>query len=269
MIYGVRASNEESAWGLASLVTLTAPTDRPSALGMIEVGLIQQGSQSQHTASYGTANVATSSGGTANVSLVRNGFSADTVGLDWLFSPAGPAPFNKWPWYNTKSVFAPPATLGTNTATAQLVMGDNPTLGVPAQWSPTNVPNPPPDPNYFTSAVGDGTVVSEQLPVLVAAHTKDRANLAFESYFQYASATVSVNVRWPVRRREQIVALPTPANQWSQTTAVNEFNRVDVNLTPAIILWGEPPPGSQGFLMWNASPSPPGASFVSPVTTGR
>lgn len=227
---GVATGVGGSAWTASAGMTLTAPADRASAIGTLQVGFIQTVNSTDVKAVYTLAN------------LKRTGKRPAVMGLDWLSSLDGPQPGNEWPWYpgSSKHPVTPVGTLGWWDT---ISMSDSPVYALPAQWNPTDMA----DPNR-NQPISSGTY-TDNFSVRMVVRTKDDRNAADTGYFQYSSATFVVRVVYPPKvPAESVVTKPAI---WQITGGPLRLSINDV--TPALILFTS---NDRAYHMWIPSAGP-------------
>ena len=247
---GTETVDPVHTWDAWTDIKLTAPKDKPEAIGKIEVGFIQLMYGVTYEASYGTANV-----NGAPRTLVRNGWvpNHEEAALDWInLDPSGEPDIDPdkllWPWYGKEDQMAAPiAPSGTNSVTLTLHMADWPGTGWPTQWDPNNSDNPQ-NPNNRQPIVSGS--IRQQFRMQIAARTTETANGAYRRYFQFGIADVFWDADYS--RGSPVELVMRPDQNWDETT---EPTTIDVNITPANILWIS---SEYGFLMWPPLTEAPG-----------
>jgi GT2 family glycosyltransferase len=196
------------AFRAQTTVTLTAPSQQPTAVQRIEVGYIQAGADS------GSASYASSPPRIRHRQITI----PTTTTVDWL--SATPSPTDVWPWYDKTSMAR---GSGSGTWSTPLPLTDSPALFLPAQFNPNN----PADPDA-TKGIIDGTDAFA-FQIHIAARTIDSGLKADTFYFDQAHSTWSVNFAWPVVPGVSIVTFA--AAGWD---VPGTASAIDVNVVPTV-----------------------------------
>jgi hypothetical protein len=191
------------AFKAVTVIKLTSPPEKPTALQSIQVGYIQHGADS------GSATYSTTPAG-----HVRTVTTPTSTTLDWL---AG-VPTDDWPWYDTT---ARETGSGTGTWSTTVTMQDSPVLSIPSQYNPNNASDPNTSKRLSTAAAAFAFVIR------IAARTSDTDLGAEKHYFDEAHSTWTVNYGWPAGPPG--VSLVTAGTAWTTPGSPSE---VSVNVVP-------------------------------------
>lgn len=199
-------------------VTLTAPTEKPTAIQRIQVGYIQ------HLTTSGSADYATTPAG-GNRTVV----TPVALSLDWLSSPCSPGGTDEWPWYD-EDVRATGS--GTGSWSKTFTLTDSPALSIPAQYNPNKTTD-----GNATKPIST-TSASDHFAIQVGARTLDTDLTADKHYFDEAHSTWTANYAWPVVPGVSIV---TTGTTWIKPGSPSELS---VNIVPGATN------GNGPFLRW-------------------
>lgn len=205
------------AYRAETKVTLTSPTERPTAQRQIQVGYIQ------HLVQSGSATYATTPAGRKRT--VRTAGSGSNS-IDWLSSTTGPGRTDEWPWYDES---ARERGGGSGSWCKTISLTDSPTFLIAGEYSPNCAGNANKNKTLTTGSFKDS------FTIFVAARTTDTALDADEHYFQQAHTHWTVNYRWPVA--VPAVSIVTFAGPYFRPTAPSE---IEVNIVPAATLGNRP-----------------------------